>query len=126
MFFSQTKLQNTNCVILPICNATAILQRESTSPSINYNPDYLLASQEAARAVHMGYCYLLLPVASVPIFHSSPSHFLGLIRHTMGNRQLRGNWGDKSALGLGNPFYPRISKELYKNLVFNPLDTPVR
>lgn len=126
MFFRQTKLQNTNCVILPICNATAILQRESTSPSINYNPDYLLASQEAACAVHMRYCYLLLPVASVPIFHSSPLHFLGLIQHTMGNRQLRGNWEDKNALGLHNPFYPRISKELYKNLVFNPLDTTVR
>ena len=126
MFFSQTKLRNTHCVILPICNATVILERESTSPSINYNPLYLLASQEAACAVHVGCCYLLLPVASVPIFHSSPLLFLRLIQRTMGNRQLRGNWGDKNAVGLGSPFYPRISKELHKNLVFNPLDIPVR
>ena len=125
-FFSQTKLQNTNCVMSPFCNATVIPERESTSPSINYNPDYLLESQEAACAVHMGPCYLSLPVANVPIFHSSPLLFLRLMQHAMGNRRLRGNWGDKNAVCLGSPFYPRISKELYKNLFFNPPDTPMK
>lgn len=56
IFFSQTQLQNMNCVILWICYATVIPERESTPLSINYDLDYLLASQEAARVVHMGYC----------------------------------------------------------------------
>lgn len=93
-----------NCVISPICNATVIPERESTSLSINYNPDYLLASQGAAHAIHMGFCYLSLPVVNAPIFYSSPLLFLRLIQHATGNRRLCGNWGDKNAVCLTAPF----------------------
>lgn len=126
IFFSQTKLQNRNCVISPICNATVIPERESTFLSINYNPDYLLASQEAACVVHMGHCYLSLPVASASIFHSSPLLFLVLIQHAVGNRRPGGNWGDKNAMCLCSPFIQGSPKRFIKIYFFNPLDTPVR
>ncbi|KAL6085539.1 hypothetical protein STEG23_027149 [Scotinomys teguina] len=63
------------------------------------------------------FMYVILNIATESLMENN---------HTMGNRRLRGNWEDKNAVGLSSPFYPRISKELYKNLVFNPLNTPVR
>lgn len=125
-FFSQTKLRNINCVILPICNATVIPEREPTSLFINYNPDYLLAPLE--QPVQFTWASAICPF-QLPMFLFSTAHpclFSGWCNMP---------WEIAGSVATGEirmlcasaaPFIQGSPKSFIKIYFFNPLDTPMR